>query len=278
MLVRIEHTTQYEYSQPLLTSTQYLRMTPLSGRTQAVETWNLSTPGASTFEWSDQYGNRCHTLTVNKPVSALKVKVSGLVRTRNTDGIVGLAPSELPTELYLRETMYTLCSPAICDFAEPFRKQAESNLIDALHAIMLKIADTVTYSPGDTHVHTTGAEALEQGSGVCQDHAHIFCAICRKLGIPARYVSGYLAADQEHEAHAASHAWAEAYVERLGWVSFDPTNRSSATEAHIRTAVGLDYSEASPIRGVRSGGGVETMHATVAFPGQAQMQSQSHSQ
>lgn len=278
MLIRIEHTTSYAYSEPLLTSVQYLRMTPLSGRTQAVEAWKLSHPGATTEEWTDQYGNLCHTLTVSQPVSNLKITVSGLVRTRNTDGVVGMASSELPTGIYLRETPFTVATPAIRDYAEKFRGAVDDNLIEALHKIMLSIAGDVAYSPGDTHVHTTGSEALEQGSGVCQEHAHIFCAICRSLGIPARYVSGYLAAGADHEAHAASHAWAEAFVDDLGWVSFDPTNRSSATEAHIRTAVGLDYSEASPIRGVRSGGGEETMKAFVAFPSQIQTQAQSHSQ
>jgi transglutaminase-like putative cysteine protease len=278
MLIRVEHTTSYNYSEPVLASTQYLRMTPLSGRTQAVESWRLTVPGASTQEWTDQYGNLCHTLTVNQPVTSLEIRVSGLVRTRNTDGIVGLSQSELPPMLYLRETEYTACTPKLRDYAESFRHAVEKDRIEGLHKIMLQIAEDVAYSPGETHVRTKGAEALEQGRGVCQDHAHIFCTICRHLGVPARYVSGYLGADMEQEGHASSHAWAEALVDRLGWVSFDPTNRSSATEAHIRSAVGLDYAEASPVRGVRSGGGVETMTARVAFPSQEQSQSQGQNQ
>lgn len=278
MLVRVEHTTSYRYSQPLLSSTQYLRVTPLSGRTQAVESWKLTVPGAMTQEWTDQYGNLCHTLTVNQPTTSLEIKVAGLVRTRNTDGIVGLSQSELPPGLYLRETEYTACTPVLQDYADSFRSAVERDTIEGLHKIMLQIAEDVAYSPGETHVHTKGAEALEQGRGVCQDHAHIFCTICRRLGVPARYVSGYLSADMDHEAHASSHAWAEALVDKLGWVSFDPTNKSSATEAHIRSAVGLDYAEASPIRGVRSGGGVETMSARVAFPSQEQSQNQGQGQ
>lgn len=274
MLIRIEHATAYAYSEPLLASTQYLRMTPHSGRTQAVEAWRLTCPGAAMHEWRDQYGNSCHTLTVAQPVSELAIKVSGLVRTRDTNGVVGLAPAELPLGLYLRETAYTACSPSIRDFASRFRSKADADLIATLHDIMMAIADDVQYSKGDTHVHTTGAEALEQGSGVCQDHTHIFCAVCRTLGIPARYVSGYLSHGAGHDADAASHAWADAYVEDLGWVSFDPSNRTCATEAYIRTAIGLDYAEASPIRGVRSGGGVETMTISVKFPSQQQQQTQ----
>jgi transglutaminase-like putative cysteine protease len=268
MLIKVEHATAYSYSEPLLNSTQYLRMTPLSGRTQAVETWRLTCPGAVTHEWRDQYGNCCHTLTVAQPASELAIKVSGLVRTRDTNGVVGAAPAELPLALYLRETPYTVCSEPIRDFAARFQAKAGRDRIEALHEIMMAIAAEVTYSRGETHVHTTGAEALEQGSGVCQDHTHIFCAVCRTLGVPARYVSGYLSQGAGNEAHAASHAWGDAYVPDLGWVSFDPSNRTCATESYIRTATGLDYAEAGPVRGVRSGGGVETMTFSVSFPGQ----------
>ena len=270
MLIRVEHATSYSYSEPLVASTQYLRMTPLSGRTQAVESWKLTCPGATATPWQDQYGNLCHTLTVAQPVSELEIKVCGLVRTRDTNGVVGTAPSELPAGLYLRETPYTAVSPSISEFAARFETKLKRDAIETLHEIMTAIADAVEYGKGETHVHTTGAEALEQGAGVCQDHAHIFCAVCRTLGVPARYVSGYLTHGAGHEAHASSHAWAEAHVDYLGWVGFDPTNRACATDAYIRTAIGLDYAEASPIRGVRSGGGVETMKVKVTFPSQQQ--------
>ena len=107
-----------------------------------------------------------------------------------------------------------MCSAPIRSYASRFRAKVNSDLIAALHEIMHAIADDVAYTKGETHVHTTGAEALEQGRGVCQDHAHIFCAVCRTLGIPARYVSGYLSHGAGHEAHASSHAWADAYVEQ----------------------------------------------------------------
>jgi transglutaminase-like putative cysteine protease len=272
MLIRVEHATSYKYSEPLVATTQYLRMTPLSGRTQAVESWALTCPGATMTPWQDQYGNACHTLTVPNTVDHLGIKVCGLVRTRDTSGVVGTASSELPSMLYLRETPYTAVTGSIRSFAESFAPHLEEDLIKTLHEVMLGIADKVDYSPGDTHVHTTGAEALEQGRGVCQDHAHIFCAVCRVLDVPARYVSGYLTHGLGHEAHAASHAWAEAFVDSLGWVGFDPTNRACPDESYVRTAVGLDYSEAGPVRGVRAGGGVETMTVRVSFPSQQQTQ------
>ena len=252
MLIRIEHSTSYEYSEPLLATTQYLRMTPLSGRTQAVESWALTCPGASAAVWYDQYGNVCHTLTVVKPVDRLEIRVSGLVRTRDTSGVVGVASPELPLMLYLRETPATVATDAVRDFASRFNGAPDRDRIEVLHEIMLGIADTVSYKPGETHVHTTGSEALEQGSGVCQDHAHIFCAAARSIGIPARYVSGYLMLDDRIE-QTASHAWAEAYVDGLGWVGFDAANGIAPDERYVRVAIGLDYREAAPITGLRQG-------------------------
>lgn len=268
MLIRIEHSTSYEYTEPLLATTQYLRLTPLSGRTQAVENWALICPGATTTPWRDQYGNACHTLTVTKPLDRLDIRVSGLVRTRDTAGVVGVASPELPLMLYQRETAATVATDAIRDLATASRGKPDRNRIEVLHDIMLNISKAIAYKPGETHVHTTGAEALEQGSGVCQDHAHIFCAAARFLDIPARYVSGYMTQGVDHEAHTASHAWAEAFVDSLGWVGFDPTNRACPDESYVRIAIGLEYSEASPVRGVRAGGGEEAMSVHVSFPNQ----------
>nr|WP_083240500.1 transglutaminase N-terminal domain-containing protein [Methyloceanibacter methanicus] len=140
MLIRIEHSTSYKYSEPLLATTQYLRMTPLSGRTQAVENWALICPGATTTAWQDQYGNACHTLTVTKHVDRLDIRVSGLVRTRDTSGVVGVATPELPIMLYLRETPATVASDSIRDLAAACRGTAERDRIEVLHDIMLGIA------------------------------------------------------------------------------------------------------------------------------------------
>jgi len=165
MLIRVEHATAYSYSEPLVSSTQYLRMTPLSGSTQAVESWKLSCPGATTTPWQDQYGNLCHTLTVAQPIDALEIKVCGLVRTRDTSGVVGTAPIELPAAIYLRETPYTVMAPSISAFAARFKPKLKRDAIATLHDIMMAIGEAVEYRKGETHVHTTGAEALEQGGG-----------------------------------------------------------------------------------------------------------------
>ena len=117
MLIRVEHSTEYVYSKPLIASTQYLRLTPLSGRTQVVESWKVSTPGAVIHQWYDQYGNCCHTLTVTQPVTELAIRVSGLVRTRDTNGVVGdraLRASSRP--LSARDVLYGVLAdhPQLC--------------------------------------------------------------------------------------------------------------------------------------------------------------------
>jgi transglutaminase-like putative cysteine protease len=118
----------------------------------------------------------------------------------------------------------------------------------------------ISYQPGSTAVETSAVEAFAGGKGVCQDHAHAFLACARSLGIPARYVSGYLFTDSED--HLASHAWAEAWLDDA-WYSFDVTNCLAKPERHLKLAVGLDYLDACPVRGMRRGGGAEQMHAQV---------------
>ena len=124
------------------------------------------------------------------------------------------------------------------------------------HRLSEAILDAVAYEGGNTHTGTTAEEAIAGGTGVCQDHAHIFCSAARVLGLPARYVSGYLMMNDRVE-QDASHAWAEAFFEGLGWVGFDISNGYSPDERYIRVATGIDFREAAPINGMRMGGSGE---------------------
>ena len=130
------------------------------------------------------------------------------------------------------------------------------------HALSAAILETVGYEGGNTHSGTTAEEAITGGTGVCQDHAHIFCSAARLLGLPARYVSGYLMMNDRVE-QDASHAWAEAYFEGLGWVGFDVSNGYSPDERYIRVATGIDFREAAPINGMRMGGSDEGVLVTL---------------
>jgi transglutaminase-like putative cysteine protease len=123
------------------------------------------------------------------------------------------------------------------------------------------IEDRLTYSPGITDVATTAARAWQHGAGVCQDHTHVMIAVCRARGLPARYVSGYLTG--EARAGAATHAWVDVWLDGM-WVPIDVTHRCLATERWLRLAVGADYEAVSPVRGVRQGGGEESMQVQVS--------------
>ncbi|KAG1207093.1 hypothetical protein G6F35_011077 [Rhizopus arrhizus] len=130
---------------------------------------------------------------------------------------------------------------------------------DDILALANAISDRVAYEPGTTDVTTAASQVLTMGHGVCQDHAHLFLACVRGLGVPARYVSGYVHTTTEH---SASHAWADVWLADIGWTSVDITNRQFASDSHCRLAVARDYDSASPVRGVRSGGGEESMEIT----------------
>src|ERR1051326_4848730 len=134
----------------------------------------------------------------------------------------------------------------------------------------------MTFDPDPTHAATTAAEAFALKRGVCQDLTHIFLAGARSIRLPARYSGGYFHRNDGIIDQEAGHAWAEAFVPALGWVAFDPTNGISATDAHVRVAVGLDYLGAAPVRGTRFGGGGEALDVAVRVSevgGQRQSQS-----
>lgn len=263
MRILVHHRTEYRYTQPLTQSVQYLRLTPRSGTSQTVNRWKIACPGADLTEWVDHYGNVCHTLAIARPITSVLIEVLGDVRTIDTNGVIPSGTTTLPFEVFLRETAYTQPDRALAKFAQKFRPPVEKDPIAGLHQLMLGVQEAVAYEKNHTTVHTTAAETLAAGRGVCQDHAHVFIAACRQLGVPARYVSGYLGHGEGTQQTTASHAWAEALVPDLGWVSFDCANGLSATEAYVRVAVGLDYADAGPVRGVRTGGGVEELDVTV---------------
>jgi YD repeat-containing protein len=252
MQLSVHHRTTYSYNDHVRYSAQYLHLTPLSNPSQRVLRWRIDAPGQLT-EWHDAFGNTCHTLVIDKPVSTIEIAAHGRVETTDTSGVLPAEDGGPPIEVYLRETPLTRTAASVRDFAAPHRAPIETGRLEALHQLSGAIRDAVDYQSGDTHVRSPAAEALELGTGVCQDHAHVFIACCRHLGVPARYVSGYLFAADESE--VASHAWAAAWVDDLGWVSFDVANRTCCTPHHVCVAVGLDYDGVAPVRGIRQGGG-----------------------
>ncbi len=261
MRLTIVHETCYRFGEPAKHSIQYLRLTPNQNSCQRVLSWSVSTQGTIT-PWIDGFGNNAHVSTIDEEHDEVKVVVEGVVETINTSGVLTTRDG-LPPELFLRDTPFTEMGEATTALAENLRDDIRNDTLPGLHKLMDRIADEVKYTGGTTTIETSAEEAVASGTGVCQDHAHIFLACARWSGIPSRYVSGYILAGQGNDSHVASHAWAESYVPGLGWVSFDPTNRQSATEEYVRLAIGFDYMSAAPVRGSRLGGGVEEMTVRV---------------
>lgn len=263
MRLNISHKTTYRYDDPPTFSAQVIRLTPRNNISQRVVRWRIE-PSDGLSRWTDAFGNDCHTLVVDEPRERIDIVASGEVDTRDVTGVLPRDDGELPLEVFLRQTTQTKPNDALADFARSFSTTIGKDQVGGLHDLMNSIRDHVSYETGTTDALGSAVDAFEGGSGVCQDHAHIFIGCARDLGIPARYVSGYLYDGEQQGAFVAGHAWASAWIDDLGWVSFDVSNRKSATENHVSIAVGLDYETASPIRGVRAGGtGEEGMEVAV---------------
>lgn len=264
MRLNITHRTVYQYEGAPIYSAQVLRLTPRSNISQHVLRWRIEAPGGLSG-WTDAFGNTCHTHVVDDPPERLAITASGEVVTSEVNGVLPAEPGDLPLEVYLRQTARTRPSEAMLEFAHGFAGPIAANRTDGLHRMMSALRERVTYESARTDVDETAAAAFDSGYGVCQDHAHIFIGAARELGVPARYVSGYLYDPESSPGEAAGHAWAAVWVDDLGWVSFDVSNGRSAAENYVCIAVGLDYDSACPIRGVRTGGdGGETLEVSVS--------------
>ena len=274
MRLRISHATTYHYDTPPSGVTQLLRKTPRNHDGQYVCDWRIDlSQDCLLHQHEDAFGNIIHSFTAEGPFGELSVAVEGEVETQDTHGVVRGAVERFPPGLYLRETPLTQADAAIVEFAERARAGNGNDTLTLMHALLGELNREITFDTDPTHVATTAAEAFALRRGVCQDLTHIFIASARRLGIPARYIGGHFYRVDGVTAQEAGHAWAEIYVENLGWVGFDATNGISTTDAHVRVAVGLDYLGAAPVRGTRFGGGGETLKVAVHVD-QARQQSQ----
>lgn len=274
MRIRISHATTYVYDTPPTGVTQTLRLTPRNYDGQYVVNWRVDlSANCMLHQHDDAFGNITHSFTAEGPFSELAIAVDGEVDTQDTHGIVSGAVERFPPGLFLRETALTEPDTAIIDFAETTRAGSEPDTLSLLHSLLTALNTEMTFDTDPTHSATTAAEAFGLRRGVCQDLTHVFITAARRLGIPARYVGGHFYRADGVTAQDAGHAWAEAYVDKLGWVGFDPANGISTTDAHVRVAMGLDYLGAAPVRGARYGGGGETLKVAVQVE-QAQRQSQ----
>lgn len=259
MRLKVRHQTTYSYARAAQSAIQTLRMTPRSSDSQFVRRWRVEIDADARLDRDeDAFGNITHTVFVVGPVSHIKVTIDGEVDTTDANGIVSGTVERQPHALYLRDTALTRPSAELRGYARDCRTEDAADTLSAMHTLMDRLARDVTFDLAATTTVTTATEAFKAGRGVCQDFAHVFIACARSMGVPARYVSGYYLLTDTIE-QDAGHAWAEVYIDGMGWVAFDATNNLCPTDRYVRVAVGLDYLDAAPIRGSQTGGAAEML-------------------
>jgi transglutaminase-like putative cysteine protease len=275
MIFRVRHTTQFQYQSPAYESHNELRLRPIDDCAQFVVSFELEVaPQGSVVEYRDYFGNRVHSISIYPPHAGLMVVANSLVERvevfdRHPLAITFdryLAGDEVRTRQnceFLAASRYVPFSQRLRKFFWMARPRRNEDVSEYVTRIIGFIRDQFGYDTGTTNVHSSLDEILSAGGGVCQDFAHLTLGVLRLAGIPARYVSGYLAPEPGIEpapGTQASHGWLEAMLPGLGWTGFDPTNRCRTDIRYIRIAIGRDYADANPIRGVyRSAAGHNTM-------------------
>ena len=277
----IAHTTVYTYSEPVTLCHNIAHLVPRHHPFQRVARVQFRVePRPEVFtERDDFFGNRATYFTVQKQHRRLEVHVESEVtvstaprpRPAETPGWeyvrdllkVDLVPANLEAFEYCFDSPHVRRSPELAAYAAPSFPRARP-IMAGLLDLNARIHREFAYTPNSTDLSTSVADVLRMRRGVCQDFAHLMIGCLRSLGLPARYVSGYLRTEpppgQPRLVGAdASHAWIAAYIPGMGWYDFDPTNNSVAGETHIVLAWGRDYSDVSPIRGVLIGGGRQTI-------------------
>jgi transglutaminase-like putative cysteine protease len=263
MRLSIRHTTRYEFSLPVAHGLHRLRLKPKPTHGQQVLDWTMEFDGAyPEAEYDDHHNNGTTLVSVEPGTTAVTVSCNGLVDTSDNAGVVGPHVGHMPLWCFLGQTGLTRPGPKLRALAGKFDALGTPPL-ELLHALSAAVLEEVDYEIGRTDAETTAEEALAAGHGVCQDHAHVFIGGARLLGIPARYVSGYLMIDGRVE-QDAGHGWAEAHVAGLGWVGFDVSNAISPDARYVRVATGCDYRDAAPVTGLYVGAGDTALKVSLA--------------
>jgi len=275
MKLRILHRTEYRYALPVRNNTNELRVTPLTTHRQKLGLHVVRVvPAVRMRRYPDLYRNSVHLFEVEEPHKDLVIDVSSMVETLATP------ISAIPTDISLSrvrneeiiETFQTFLQPdgPIRITPDIWRAAVDvendrRDIFSVILGLMELIHTTCRYVPGATHIGTTTEEFFAQPQGVCQDYAHLLLALCRAIGIPARYVCGYVYDAKRGDVIGshASHAWCEIWIPDYGWLGVDPTNKKVIHEAYVASAVGRDYRDATPVSGSYWGGGDREMRVTV---------------
>ncbi|HEY0394393.1 MAG TPA: transglutaminase family protein [Candidatus Elarobacter sp.] len=277
MRFTIAHRTRYHYPTPVHESHTICHLQPRSDVAQFCTRYELTvSPRARVFSYADRFGNDVQHFAVLPEHDTLEVIARSQVTTQRGKA---KPPAPLRRRLvdddpglpdmwdFLHESRYVRFGPQLDALAEQVGTPgSDDDAVEWFRGASKAIHDAFTYETGSTTVQATVEESLAQRRGVCQDYAHVLIALCRRAGLPARYVSGYIhtGASGDTLGAEASHAWAEAYLGPHGWVGIDPTNDTWIGDHFVRIATGRDYRDVSPVRGVYVGASSGTLSVDVA--------------
>jgi transglutaminase-like putative cysteine protease len=264
MRLEVVHATRYRYSGPIAETVMEVRLRPMDGNGQSCLDFKLDVSSRiQTRTYRDGYGNSVHYFNLVRPHTRLSVTSTSVVET---GGEPDADPGEELVKDFLRYRSPVRDVPGIRELAarHPVADPESGPAVErALDELTLTISREFTYDRAVTNVYSAVDEVLELRAGVCQDFAHLFIAVARAMGVPARYVSGYIHTPGTAGASSASHAWAEAWVPGGGWIGYDATRPVRTTDYHVRVAVGRDYSDAAPTRGIYVGSATGSMSVRV---------------
>ena len=274
----IEHVSSYSYTQPAKRCVMWLCLEPRTDFDQTLKGFQATTnPSSYLSAETDPFGNNKHVITLNLEHDSLEIVTKSQVEVvaggQPPLGIGFGAWDEIEAWSnsfeywhFTHESALTHRSPTLDAFIEKHSIKRGSDPLESLLQLSETLFHTFHYEPGITNVSSTVDHIIETGKGVCQDYAHVMLAIARSWGIPSRYVSGYMHVTgiaDEQVPETQTHAWVECLLPNRGWLGFDPTNHTFADERHVRIAVGRDYLDVSPTRGVIIDGGPSTLTAAV---------------
>ncbi len=268
MFYSVRHVTRYRYDQPVRESVMQLYMQPKSEGAQRLQSFQVATsPRAGLQAYTDHFGNAVYHFDVPGVHHELSVEADAEVETQPAPAPpewVDAAAWRALEERNVKAEQFDMlaqhgvarATPALTAFLDERGLAKTSDPMTTLRRLNRALYEAFAYAPEETEVDSPIDVALAKRKGVCQDFAHIMIATARGWGVPARYVSGYLYTKRDagdRSAADATHAWVEAFVPGAGWVGFDPTNNVLAGERHIRVAIGRDYNDVPPSRGVFKG-------------------------
>ena len=269
MLFAISHRTKLIYSEPISESVMEFRAMPRTDDKQVLHSFDIqATPRTRACTHTDWLGNLVHQFSLHQPHRHVTIASFSKVETRST--VVALHELTGPLEGVIRDHRSwdfvqhhgrVDQDPSLPTLATRIGLDSARNVGQAIDIVTQRTRDLIAYRPGVTQSSSSVSQVLRLGAGVCQDFAHLSLAMLRHLGLPCRYVSGYLYKPDATELQ--SHAWAEAFVPEIGWLAFDPSHRQLANENYVTVAVGRSYADVPPNRGIYRGEAQERVEATV---------------